>query len=488
MLRRNQRHEALGGTRSSWRDHDRRDHASSSEPIETKVEDEGNFVAKLVGGTSGRHSSAGWQEELKSAPAGWPQALGRLWGHIMRMDASDATDPSDPLSPLTARLLLEFTEPQEEGAPPHISKGALIELLGDEAGLRRACESLTEAQHELVRNGKRPITPAAAKRLHRLIDLGTTLAFVRVRWHHATGFLPVAAWDSPAQAPTVLRLPGSVSPRELWERAILPHTPCVISGAFGGIVDLCEPFNLANRFGDARVAARRTFNLDKAGRRVFTDQPQDHAHENLVHFGEWLRECGAKSPRAKELYPAKMPLRKALPAMAEHLGSRADTPLARYGACVGALSAGGVHMYAGAGANTTHTHLDPAENFLLVAHGTKRLQLIPPGDFKYIYPFPSPKYHSSAVPPFTDPANCPVEWPFFAKAKPVEVTLEQGDMLYLPAYWYHCVQGGDGHNVVLAWWTEVHERKRDNSEDRSFEPTRRAYAADCFAGVDEGAP
>ena len=48
-------------------------------------------------------------------------------------------------------------------------------------------------------------------------------------------------------------------------------------------------------------------------------------------------------------------------------------------------------------------------------------------------------------------------------------------MLYLPAYWYHAVQGGDGFNVVLAWWAGLHPNKCDDCESSGSEPARREY-------------
>jgi hypothetical protein len=184
-----------------------------------------------------------------------------------------------------------------------------------------------------------------------------------------------------------------------------------------------------------------------------------------------------------------MALRQSLPELAAELDRRDDTPIAKYGACVGALNKDGVYMYAGAGENTTHTHLDPAENFMLVAHGTKRLQLFAPSDFRYMYPFPSPKYHSSAVPPFTRPEDAPADFPGYAATSPVEVELQRGDMLYLPAYWYHCVHGPDGFNVIFAWWTTIHTNKRDDAPSGNpFDPIRR-NEADPAAAIDlSGAP
>ena len=44
---------------------------------------------------------------------------------------------------------------------------------------------------------------------------------------------------------------------QLWRVAVRPHVPCVVRGAFQGIVDLCEPLAFAARFGDHAVPVRR---------------------------------------------------------------------------------------------------------------------------------------------------------------------------------------------------------------------------------------
>ena len=123
---------------------------------------------------------------------------------------------------------------------------------------------------------------------------------------------------------------------------------------------------------------------------------------------------------------------------------------------------------------------------MMVAAGSKRLQLFAPSDFQYMYPFPSPSYHSSALPPFTDPSGAPPEWEHYRHARPIEVELQEGDMLYLPAFWYHCVQGGDGYNAILAWWTQIHPNKRDNAASDKFDPVRPAYEGAAFLAAGMG--
>ena len=171
---------------------------------------------------------------------------------------------------------------------------------------------------------------------------------------------------------------------------------------------------------------------------------------------------------------AKLKLQETLPELAAHLETREDTPLTRFGVR-GAAAEEGAFMYAGAGENTTQTHFDPAENFLLVVRGSKRLQLFPPGDAALLYPSPNPSYHSSEIKAFTEPRDAPAGYPLYRRAHPVSVSLEEGEMLYLPAYWYHGVTGGDGFNVILAWWTAINQARVCAARAPAFLSERRHY-------------
>ena len=51
-------------------------------------------------------------------------------------------------------------------------------------------------------------------------------------------------------------------------------------------------------------------------------------------------------------------------------------------------------------------------------------------------------------------------YPELARARPVEVNLVAGDMLYLPMCWWHCVEGSRERNMILNWWFEPHPEKR----------------------------
>ena len=447
-----------------------------------------------------RDHVADLQKEMNEAPPGWYAAVGRLWEVIMHADAVSAREAGvlqkgDPLTPLNARMLLGMTEtPSSEVAEggekvPAMSKAALVELLNDPAQLKISCDRIHKIMIEDmagdVAAGR--VSKAAAEKMRTYGERGTTMAFYNVRKMHANGRLPVSMWPAPtkslAQFP---RLPPTTTAEQLWPY-IFRHQPVIISGAFPEVVEMFSPPRLSERTAHREVPCRHTFRDDGEGRRVFAAQRSDIPANMLrpLNFGEWVRSAAAGEPAAAEVYPAKMPLPRYLPEVAADL-EVTDNPFARFGACVGQIASEGVYMYAGAGANTTHTHIDPAENFMFVAAGSKRLQMFAPGDLERLYPWPAPLYHSCAVPPFADPASPPVEFPAFGDAHPIEVELQAGDMLYLPAYWYHAVQGRDGFNVVLAWWTDLHANKSDDALCTDFDPVRPAYTTEFMPGaVDE---
>ncbi|OZJ04654.1 hypothetical protein BZG36_02891 [Bifiguratus adelaidae] len=133
-----------------------------------------------------------------------------------------------------------------------------------------------------------------------------------------------------------------------------------------------------------------------------------------------------------------------------------------------------VNFWFGDERSVTTMHKDPYENCYAVLRGQKTFVLIPPTEAMYLHEqaFPPATYeqdpvhnHTLRLKPLED--SEPVPWieldptnpdlsrfPQFSKAKPLTVTVQQGDMLYLPAMWFHQVhqQGEDGVIAVNYWY------------------------------------
>jgi hypothetical protein len=101
---------------------------------------------------------------------------------------------------------------------------------------------------------------------------------------------------------------------------------------------------------------------------------------------------------------------------------------------------------------TVGLHFDPADNLNFQLRGSKSFALYPPGVRPY-YPLPmlSQTAHISGV--FRDgPRLDPERFPRFRPDTVIRVTLQEGDVLYLPAYWWHMVESLGHENVNLNFW------------------------------------
>jgi hypothetical protein len=105
-------------------------------------------------------------------------------------------------------------------------------------------------------------------------------------------------------------------------------------------------------------------------------------------------------------------------------------------------------------------HFDAAENLNIQIRGRKRFTLYPPGTSRY-YPCPmfSQTAHISRV--FRDgPELDRARFPNFDPTLAQEVLLEEGEILYLPPYWWHAVTSLGDVNINLNTWSFPSVRKQ----------------------------
>jgi len=123
------------------------------------------------------------------------------------------------------------------------------------------------------------------------------------------------------------------------------------------------------------------------------------------------------------------------------------------------------------GHNSTRTksqlHHDYHDNLYVVVRGRKSFVLFPPRDLPFLYTRGRPlradpngvvHYGRQAVPEphfsVLDTEKADLErYPKFAFARPRRITVEQGDLLYLPAGWFHEVSS-EGLHVAVNFWAD----------------------------------
>jgi hypothetical protein len=105
----------------------------------------------------------------------------------------------------------------------------------------------------------------------------------------------------------------------------------------------------------------------------------------------------------------------------------------------------------GSTGNVTPLHFDGTNNLLAQVFGHKSLKLFPPDQTKHLYPMPAfAKFgHLSEVDLDQPDLH---RFPLLERAKPIEVILEPGDVLFLPAFWWHHVRSMALSISINFWW------------------------------------
>lgn len=99
----------------------------------------------------------------------------------------------------------------------------------------------------------------------------------------------------------------------------------------------------------------------------------------------------------------------------------------------------------------TQLHFDNSNNFFAQLYGTKEFTLFAPADSDHLYPY----HHDSATSHLSyvdldDPALD--QYPNFPRAQADRFTMQPGELLFLPAFWWHHVRAPGVAVSVNFWW------------------------------------
>lgn len=116
-----------------------------------------------------------------------------------------------------------------------------------------------------------------------------------------------------------------------------------------------------------------------------------------------------------------------------------------------------INLWLGSGGNISPLHFDRGDNILVQVRGSKKFVFFDPWQTPYLYPFPADCQipHTSQVdidrPDLT-------RFPKFPKAKSCECVLEAGEILFIPAFWWHQVYSLDDNKfptISVNFWCKV---------------------------------
>ena len=302
--------------------------------------------------------------------------------------------------------------------------------------------------------------------------------------------LPPRHWarhrDHAARGAAVARVDGGRLDVGAFRRDfVAKHEPCVVVGAVdldarpdGGVAwgDLADDAYLAARCGDRHVLVRGAYVAggDHEAGRVFasTATARCSLRSVLAERAGTRRGAAAAAPR---FYAAKLPLAEALPEVDDDLKAilrkaqdrGAPEVVDRLASCFGAPHPKGAHAYLAPDGAATGTHLDPSENLLVVLRGAKRLRLFPHRCARNLDPANAPVFTVAGLEPhpfsdafLRDPG---------LRGDCLDVTVEAGDLLYIPAGWWHAVLSV-GASTILNFWSAIHPDKATAPDEAAADP------------------
>jgi hypothetical protein len=118
-----------------------------------------------------------------------------------------------------------------------------------------------------------------------------------------------------------------------------------------------------------------------------------------------------------------------------------------------------VNLWIGNTGCWTPLHFDQADNVMCQVAGTRRVRLYSPEQGRSLYPvFAAGPLDDELMPPYfsmvSDVRSADLSrLPDFAGVEPVvDIELRPGEMLYVPAYWWHFVEITDGPGILVNFW------------------------------------
>ncbi len=236
----------------------------------------------------------------------------------------------------------------------------------------------------------------------------------------------------------VPRIDGSsLTPKIFFERYQKDGKPVVVTGLVDTELEwnldyLCE--KLSDRVFPVRFYGRERYEQDK---RTWTSMGSA-VESRSIPFTQYAELLRSREAREKDIYLGKCSLTN-MPLVDTATLERAEAQLGLR------LPATALNLWLGLGGHTTCLHCDPFDGTLMQLYGAKKVLLFPPAQLYNLYPFSVLNHlryglklrasYSQVYPERPDFAS----FPKFKQALShcYETVLNQGDILYIPAGWWH---------------------------------------------------
>lgn len=258
-----------------------------------------------------------------------------------------------------------------------------------------------------------------------------------------------------------VRMPRS---EEELSRIVEEGRPVLFEDAMAGwpCVARWTPEYLRERAGHREIVATRSDGP------LFRGNPETgHYTPDVLErmtFGELLDRIAHTSPTGTRWYLHRTSVFDSLPELVEDIAVPSIVADAPFKA---------VLLWMGPKASITQLHHDFTDNFFAMVHGRKRVLLLPPAHDASRFPLAPlggrSSWHLSRA------GTCIG----MDRAEPLDVVVSPGEMLLIPAFWWHEVHSIDDPSISLAYWW-------DQQSEQQIKGTLEAVSE--FAAAFEGLP
>jgi len=232
---------------------------------------------------------------------------------------------------------------------------------------------------------------------------------------------------------------GRLTPEDFQREFVRRSRPVVLTGALRDwrALSAWTPDLLGRRF------RTRAVRVAVSGDGLFGYDPEAGAayETETMAFGRAVSLICERVVTGKKHYLMQTSIPDVLPELVGDF----DTP--RHAGTAAAAA----HLWFGASRTVTPLHYDMANNLLAQIRGRKRITLFPPAQAARLYPFPVSARHPHVSAVDLDAPDAE-RFPEFRKAAAMACVVGPGDLLFVPAFWWHHVRSLDVTISVSFWW------------------------------------
>jgi hypothetical protein len=223
--------------------------------------------------------------------------------------------------------------------------------------------------------------------------------------------------------------------REFSSEHMAGDTPCLITDGLAGwpAMERWRPETIAD-------IASGLVDVDISPFRFPTDGEENPPKLRDVPFKEAAELILRSTADGPKYYLFAQNMRRRLPGLLADINfPPLPTPVAQ------------INLWFGSPGTITHLHFDGSDNFFGQCYGLKHFTLFSPDQAPYLYPYPLGSRVSHAS--FVDVGAPDLgKHPLFARAEPIHLTVRPGEMLFLPAFWWHYVTSEGIAISTNCWW------------------------------------